>query len=106
MLTDFTKIVSTQAFLEASQNEADAWPMSSIEFNVPANLVMLVESSRASGKPMNPSSVESEAESGMLQIALLNLGMNPGSPFINSANLAGWRYRPHLGFYKEESHGN
>lgn len=104
MLADFSKIKTLQQFLEAANNEAAAWPMSSIEFNVPATLVMLVETARADSRPLDTSSVMIEAEAGMLQIALLNQGINPGSPFINAAQADGWRYRPHMGFYKEEGH--
>lgn len=106
MLTDFGKVTTLQSFLEAAQNEAAAWPLAAIEFNIPATVIMLIETSKELGKPVSLALIAAEAEQGMLQIALLNQGLNPGSPFINAAQVAGWRYRPQLGFYKEERHAN
>lgn len=101
MLTDFGKVHDVQTLLECAQNEAVAWPMTSIEFNVPATIIMLLDACKDLNRPVNPSSIREEAEIGMLQIALLNQAINPGSPFLVKAHAEGWRYLPHRGFFRE-----
>lgn len=85
-----------------------------VEFNVPATIIMVNGFQKERMKRLEPSDVTGYilllencvanadrcAEEGMVQIALLNRSINPGSAFITSAVELGWRYRDAQGFHK------
>lgn len=100
-MTDFSEIQTPHQF-RAHAIAADAMiDRDKIEFNVPANTIMLLDAAKAMGVQPDLEAIRLEAESWMLQLALLNEGCNPGSVFLNQAVQAGWRYRGDLGYHKE-----
>jgi len=88
-----------------------------IEFNVPATIITVNGFQKERMKRLEPSDVpayialletcvanaDTCAEEGMVQIALLNRSINPGSAFITTAVDLGWRYRDAKGFHKGEA---
>lgn len=83
-----------------------------LEYNVPASIIMLCDAALSSWRlkhsPEQSVGVllpaveqcRSTAEMGMLQLALLNEDINPGSSFIVVAFSNGWRWRSEKGFHK------
>lgn len=97
-------------FVAEARKAAELPRSKSIEFNVPATLLMLLEVREqvVEGQPIDKQltsyrlalrDARACAEEGMVQIALLNEGINPGSAFIIQAVAKGWRYRIDKGFY-------
>lgn len=102
-MTDFSAIQTEHQF-RAHAIAADAMTdRERIQFNVPANVIMLLDAAKNMGTQPDLEAIRLEAESWMLQLALLNEGCNPGSVFLNQAVEAGWRYRGDLGFFKENA---
>lgn len=93
-------IIAHDAFLALHQDQA------SIEFNLPAEVIMLADIlthtdgfTNIARLTQTVNAAVRNAETGMLQIAFLNKKLNPGCAWLNQAVNAGWRYRIDKGFY-------
>lgn len=62
-----------------------------MEFNFHANVVQFADLALAGYKPLDPLVLKEQGELGMIQVALLNLGEQPPTPFIIAMHKAGWR---------------
>lgn len=89
---------------------AKAWQRTAprtAEFNFPATAIMAVQMALDASRSINLVTLtralrdcETSSESGMLQLAFLNMGINPGASFITVATADGWRYRIGKGFHR------
>ena len=71
-----------------------------VEFNFPAGILQVLDGP-GSLQDSDAPALRRYAELGMLQLALVNAGHAPGTPWIIKAHAAGWRYRIDKGFYAE-----
>ena len=94
---DLIRLIQDREVIAFMRDAKDSVKGELIEFNVPASVIMLLDAIQYApdNVPIDDElrAIRDEGEMGMIQLALLNMGINANSVFITQKHRQGWRYR-------------